>query len=500
MKRTWSAWMCLLLFLAACTLETPPSIKTIPSTRPLPATPIYTQPAPTATVKPSQNETVEVMPADIVIDYDAILGPGHRGYGTNGWWTDEDADRWRERYAGLHPQVVRLPALQMILEPQNDNSDPATIDWAGFHFDSPFLLPYGGGRHVTYSRWFEMLRDLDVTLLINTPYLAGWLSANGNRDPYSSFPPADVAEYGEFVRALLTYLVDQVHYPPDQIILEPVNEADLHCGADPAVSCFWENWSMDDLVAVVRVAHDQAASINPAIRIAGLATCCDATLISRFMDEYKGSDYLDVITYHRYGRGFDFTSAIARGQELQRYGKPVYLDEFGSIKYWSNGEEGALWHSFVMPQIWAAGINPVQFPISEYPGTHQGYDQLGLFADWNKNWTIKPAYWVYANFYRHIAGGDPISTENTTPNLVLASRRDQTSTEPALALWLTAIRSEEFTCRLQIDNFPADIVQVAIYDNLQGDQPVEKIHLAGRPLVFELRFPSSGSFSVVVQP
>jgi len=427
-----------------------------------------------ADTTPTTGANVEgAIPAAIRVDYQTVIGQSPTGYGTNGWWTDEDADLWHARYAELGPKVVRLPVLQMILEPANDNTDPQTVNWAAFRFERPF--PWFD-RHITYRHWFETLRDLEVTLMIHTPYMAGWLSANGKRDPFSSFPPKDVTEYGEFVRAVLTYLVDEVGYPPERLILEPVNEADLRCGADPAVPCFWENWQMDDLVAVVRVAYDEAKAIDSAIRIAGLATCCDTGLLPRFVDEYGGDEYLDIITYHRYGRGFDFESAIARGRELQTYGKPVYLNEFGSKKYWGKGVEGALWHSAVMPQVWAAGINPVQFPISEWPGMHQGYDQLGLFADWTDDWAIKPSYWVYVNFYNHLSGTEIVSATAPAGMSIIAGRRIEPET---LVVWVTNVTSEgEGETVLQIVNWPTSDATVTVYDNLVSSEPVDNIYLA----------------------
>ena len=497
-------WGSALLILIACrsgetfapSPTVTPTATSTPTLIPMPAASATLDPI----LSPTPASTAPATEADVIIDFEAVVGLSPTGYGTNGWWNDEDAELWRARYAELGPQVVRLPALQMILEPLNDNDDPGAINWAGFRFGDPFPLPIGGeGRRVTYRLWFETLRDLDITLLLHTPYLSGWLSANGNRDPFSSFPPTDVAEYGEFVRALLTYLVDEVGYPPQRIILEPVNEADLRCGADPAVPCFWQDWEMDDLFAVVRTAHEQAAAVDPAIRIAGLATCCDTNLLPRFMVEYKGDEYLDVITYHRYGRGFDFGSAIARGVELQAYGKPVYLDEFGSTKYWSNGLEGALWHSAVMPQIWAAGINPVQFSISEWPGMHQGYNQLGLFADWTGDWARKPAYWVYVNFYAHLNGAELVRATSSPDLFVLAGRHLETET---LAVWLTNVtlaRKEKLA--FQIDHWPTNHAILTAYDNLSGPQSIDTISVAvkGGQLLFDYAVPEHSSFSLVLQ-
>jgi hypothetical protein len=339
---------------------------------------------------------------------------------------------------------------------------------------------------------------LNITVMVYTPYLAGWLSANGDRGLMSSFPPKDVAEYGEFVRALLTFLVSEVKYPPERIILEPVNEADLPCGADPAVPCFWDKWQMSDLVSVVRTAHDQAASVHPAIRIAGLTTCCDAGLLPRFVKEYGGAQYLDIVTYHYYEGELDFAPALAQGRELQAYGKPVYLNEFGSKKYWSNGINGALWHSAVLPQAWAAGINPVQFPMSEWPVMHAGYDKLGLFSDWNEGWAIKPAYWVYVNFYTLFGGAEVLKVAAPVGSMAAAARRRQPD---VLSIWLTNMASATPKSSVfQIDNWPASTAVVMVYDNLAGPNPRDVFHLQATDgkLVFSYAL-VSGSYAFVVR-
>ena len=70
--------------------------------------------------------------ADILIDYGNVTSQSPPFYGVNGWWTDQDAQLWIDRYKELNVNIVRLPILQFILEPQNDNDNPDNINWENF--------------------------------------------------------------------------------------------------------------------------------------------------------------------------------------------------------------------------------------------------------------------------------------------------------------------------------------------------------------------------------
>ena len=436
--------------------------------------------------------------AGVRVAYQTVVGRSPAGYGTNGWWTDQDAEVWRARYRELAPVIVRLPAPQSMLEPQNDDSNPNHVNRQGFLFDRP--IPWFG-RTITFGRWLAALRDQDVTVMIHVPYLAGWLSANGDREIFSTYPPRDMAEYREYLLALLTFVVDEVGYPPERVILEPVNEPDLRCGQDANVPCFWENWKMDDLATVMRTADEAAAEVDPAIRIVGVSECCGTRLAETLVDQYDGRRFLDGFTYHRYVRGADFGDGLARGERLAALGRPVYLNEYGNTRYWSNGRPGALWHAAVLPQIWGDGIGPIQFTMSEFPGSHEGYDQLGLSADWRNGWERKPAYWVYVNFYRHFGGSELVSVQGAESLVLLAGRRVAGADAPSLAIWLTNVSPDRpETLRFQIPGFPTDHAQARVFDNLQGSEPVATLELAGAPLQFDFHLPAASSYSIVLRP
>ena len=479
--------LCIPVLVVACQ----PPATPLPATPPPSPTPSYGLPSPVPgpTVAPdtTSNHDAPVPEADIAANCAAPLTGGAVTYGTSGWWTDQDAELWRARYAELKPQVVRLLLVQALLEPANDDDDPTHIDAARFNFDKAVPLP--GGRTATYRSWFETLRDLDITVMLYEPYLAGWLSANGDAGLYSTYPPRSIAEYGEFIEATLRFMIDEVGYRPEKIILEPVNEPDLHCGQDPAVPCFWQNWTMDDLMAVLQAARDVAQTVDPAIRMVGPSICCDETLVHRLMQEYDGSKLFDGLTYHRYERGFDQEYALQVGRRLANWGLPVYLNEYGSPKYWSDGVEGALWHAAALAQFWPAGIAPLQFPMSEFPEMHQGYNRLGLFRDWEGGWEVKPAYGVYVAFFQHLGALTPVSTTTDLPFFVAAGCRRRTSA----AFWVVnAGATAQPDLVFRADGLSGAAFEITLHTILPPVDKPETLKVAGPPAIFTATIPATG--------
>lgn len=443
----------------------------------------------------SNLETGKFIEGLVRIDYRNIVGSPPALYGSNGWWTDQDEDIWRDRYHELGVRVIRLPLAQAGFEPHNDDDDPNHINPKGFLFNTP--IPWFD-RTITLRKWLEMLKSQQITVMITIPYLAGWLSANRDQGLNSTYPPNNLEEYREYLRALLQFAVNEIGIPPDKIILEPVNEPDLECGQDRAVTCFWQEWKMEDLVNVMRVAYDEAKKISPSIRLAGVSECCGTGLLDVLISQYDGLSYLDILSYHKYVNNFDFTDCISRGEHLKTYGKPVILNEYGNTKYWSNGISGALWHAAILPQIWKIGIQPLQFPISDFPGSHQGYNKLGLFYDWRANWTLKPAYWVYSNFYSHFGGNNIVSVDNTQPVSILVSR-DKDVGEHNLAIWLTNLDTrKQIKLHFVIDGFPDKAVEIHVINNLEGPTAIETIQITSPVLEFDFKIPSQSSFCILI--
>jgi hypothetical protein len=429
------------------------------------------------------------------INSQRIAGAAPVLYGSNSWWTDQDADIWRSRHKELGLNVLRVPTAQSLFEPINDDVDPNHINPQGFMFDFP--LPWSG-RTVTLRKWLEMLKGLDVTVMLNIPYLAGWLSTNGDQGLSSTYPPNDIAEYREYVRALLQFTVHQVGYPAEKVILEPVNEPDLACSPGEIVSCFWQNWSIQDLIIVLRTTYEEAKKVDPAIRVVGVSECCGTTIVDQLLAQFDGLSYLDGFTYHKYVNDFNFDQGINWGTHLASFGRPVYLNEFGNMQVWSNGISGALWHASILPQIWKAKINPLQFPISDFPGSHQGFNQLGLFNDWNDNWRIKPAYWVYTNFYQQFGGGELVFVEAPESLSIIASRK-LNGGKLRLAIWITNLSHTPVKgIKFSIEGFHEQTTFIQTLDNLKGSTPEETLQITGAPIEFYFDLPAESSYCILI--
>lgn len=439
----------------------------------------------------------EAIPS-LTLDLNAVSARPRLAYGTNIWWSDQDHQIWRERLAELRPLIVRVPILQSAIEPVNDNDDPNTTNPQGFLWDSAIDMP-GTGRTITYQKWFQaLLEQPDLKVLIYVPYLAPWLSVNEAfaDTPYAvaPFPPNDLDEYREFIEAMLRYLVDTLQFPAQRILVEAMNEPDLRCGADPVVPCFWENWSMTDIADVVRVTHEAIQAVDPRIELLGLAECCGTQLVRDLLDHYPEGDYLDGLTYHYYSpQDYDLQPVWDRANPLLSYGRDIYLDEYGSRQYLSEGQAGALWHSWALAELWNKGIAPLQFPISEWPLEGEPYSSMGLFKDWRGDWERKPSYWVYANFFEFVSKGEIVS--HTAPSqLDVVTSRQVLADQVRATFWVVnrqdrAMRNLSFA----VYGYPESEATLFIYDNLAGSTPISTTKVRGNPLVFEATLPAHSS-------
>ena len=191
---------------------------------------------------------------------------------------------------------------------------------------------------MSFTSTFLAMKEAGVTIQLNPVYLAGWLTANEippdfmgfPGQAFSRYPPNDLDEYQEYIYALLYYLVNTLEYPPERIMLDVINEPDLGCGADPVVPCFWDDFDMSDIVAVVQRSAAAIEAVDDRIRMVGLAECCGTSYVEQLMNNYQGAQYLSGLTYHRYVYSWDFGNAITRGNTLKSYGLPVTCNEYGN--------------------------------------------------------------------------------------------------------------------------------------------------------------------------
>jgi hypothetical protein len=254
---------------------------------------------------------------------------------------------------------------------------------------------------------------------------------------------------------------------------------------------------MRDLVDVVRAARRACDVVHPAIHVVGLSTCCDHTLVDQLMTEHEGTALLDGLTYHSYIRGFDQSEALEVGRHLSQWGLPIYINEYGSPKYWSNGAEGALWHASALARFWSEGIVPIQFAMSEFPGMHEGYNQLGLFADWEQGFELKPAYGVYASFARYMGDTVPVSSTTRLPLIVASGRGD----DGQAAIWVAnASQDDQLGATVRIEGYAADAASVTVYSPAIAADPIATLSAGGEPLSFACNVPAVSVRVFIVTP
>ena len=419
--------------------------------------------------KATEESSGSLAPNSVEIDFENVTGQTPSLYGSNGWWTDQDSKIWNQRYKTLGVNIIRVPTAQSLFEPVNDDADPEHINKNGFLFNQP--IPWQE-KTVTLGKWLKMLKKLDVTLMLYIPYLPAWNSTNGSEGLSSPYPPSSLEEYEEYVIALLQFVIRDVGFDPSKIILEPMNEPDLGCSQDAKVSCFWKDYHGQDILDVLNTSIHARDQVSPEIRIVGLTECCSTLITDTLVNDYKGLDLLDGFTYHKYISDRDYNEILEVGQHLLSYGKPVFLNEYGNTTIWSDGIEGALWSAELLPKIFSAGIQPLQFPISHFPGSHAGYENLGLFKDWRDNWEIKPAFWVYANFYTYF-GNAEILQQSSTAHSSIFSIRNVFDSKPVVGIWITTQdQTDPEPITLKFNNLPRENYQIIIFDNLAAEKPI----------------------------
>ncbi len=452
--------------------------------------------------------SAEQATAAVGVDYLNVIADPPDATGTNSFATDQDLRLWADRWQESGVEIIRIQLPQFFLEPVNDDADPNTITWSNFQFGTAIPIPPDFTRTITFASLFAAMRDAGVTIQINPVYLAGWLSSNPVPAPYMGFPgeafaryPAnDLDEYYEYIYAVLYYLVNTVGYPAERIMLDVINEPDLGCGADPAVPCFWDNWTMSDIVAVVQTSDAAIQAVDSRIRMVGVAECCGTSIARDLMDNYNGAQYLSGLTYHRYVSS-DFSSGISRGNTLASYGLPVYCNEYGSLSHYSDGVNGALWHAYALPLMWSNGISPLQFPFAENPYSSDPYNSMGLMFDWTTGWGRKPAYWVYANFNGNFPGKELVAVTPDAGLDALAARSTSAGGGAELSLWISNWSGSSLVNHaFSIDNYPASEAVVSVFDNLSSTSPVATVVASGSPLVFDYTIAASSSYTFAIAP
>lgn len=441
----------------------------------------------------------------ICADWEQTVGPGPTYYGVEYGWVDQDRDLFLERYRLLHANVVRVQVDQEYLEMVNDNDDPNA---SAIDFDVTMPLDVQRGKTLTYREMFSTLATefSDVHFHINVWLAARWNAAepNGYLGLGGAFPPLDYAEHREFVRELARWLVETCGIAPERLSFSFVNE--------PNLTSFFVGTQADlvQMAAETRAALDE---ISPQIQMMGLDEVHGTGWTDAFYPQ-RPDGCCDAWTFHAYERGIGplWNALQTRTEHLSGYG-PVWATEFADTNNGSpdaqmdfSTREAALGFAETAGRLWASGVDGIiHFRLADtYVDQLGGWAGHGLFADWRgtksngEPYAIYPSFWVFANLYGQLGGGQIISTTTSSDLVVVGARRDDVLPS-RLALWVTNSTDTAYTTTIQVTSFPTTTAQVAVLDNLSSNIPIETTVAEGTPLAFDVMIPECSSYTVVVK-
>jgi hypothetical protein len=426
-------------------------------------------------------------------------------------WVDQAADLYIERVDDLHINTLRVQITQEVFETVNDNNDP---NFSEIDFSLTIPLDFLGGTSLTYEQMFTGLiaANPNLHVQINVWLAARWNASdpNGYLGLGGAFPPLDYAEHQEFIRELARWLVDTCGIPANQLSFTFINEPNL----DP----FFQGDTADlvQMATVTRAALDQ---ISPDIQMGGLDEVHGLTETDLFYP-LRPEGCCDFWTFHVYEYGVSGVIAQLLGVagQLESYG-PAWVTEFADMNNGSpdaqmdfSTPEAALGFAEMIGHIWGRGLDGfIHFRLSDtYAGLPPEPAQWaghGLFADSQgthadgQPYAIFPVYYVFANLFRELGGGEIVGI-NGADTLPIVAARHANSDEPRLALWITNPTGSSHTYPLEFINFPVGTngTQISIFDNLESDQPFAFEYINGDPVNYTLTIPAESSYLLVLTP
>jgi len=442
--------------------------------------------------------------AEIHVDWQDCQGAGPTYYGVEYGWIDQDTDLFLERYRLLGANTLRVQVDHEYLEMTNDNDDPneSSID-----FDVTFPLDVQNGKTLTYRGMFTALAAEfpDMHFHINVWLAARWNASdpNGYLGLGGAFPPLDYAEHREFIRELAGWLVGTCGIAPDHLSFSFVNE--------PNLRAFFVG-TQDDLAQMATETRAALDEVSPQIQMMGL----DEVHGTNWTDDFyarRPNRCCDAWTFHAYKQGVDslWNALQTRVSHLSHYG-PVWVTEFADVANGSPNAQmdfstrsAAVGFAEVAGRLWSSGVDGIiHFRLSDtYVDQLGGWAGHGLFADWRgtkshgEPYSIYPAFWVFANLYNELGGGQIIST-TTTSNLVVVGVRRNDVPQSRMALWVTNPSTTRDNTTIQLDGFPTSVAQIEILDNLEGSSPIETRIAEGKPLIFDVVIPPQSSYTIIV--
>lgn len=222
--------------------------------------------------------------------------------------SENTRDLWNELRAGA---IDDAQWRCMRYSTVNDNNDPFSINWAGFHFSElddwieTVILP---ARAIAAANGDTLQVNLNYTAF--TGQICNGLPYNHN----------NAEEYAEFIQAAFLHMQDKYGFVPDfvEVILEPDNTA------------YWRGKQIGEAI-VATAARLESNGFSP--RFIAPSNTNMARAITYFDDMMKVpgvSDRLAEFSYHRYG-GVNTTNLTAIGSRAQQYNvRTAMLEKIGA--------------------------------------------------------------------------------------------------------------------------------------------------------------------------
>jgi len=329
----------------------------------------------------------------------------------------EDRELIRRRIRAMRIRKMRMGTVAIAFEPENDNDDPAVIDWNGFRFEDDAVNDrmYSLYRHLDVCEEF----GISVTIAFWPVHVRSWLGLPNGRNWGGA--PNSLEEAAENISALLQHLKNRrqytclreliLHNEPNHDFFNGSGAIDFDYFADycQTVHKRLEKDGLRDGIALV--GSDDGFSLpwfrDTQRRLDRLVDKYDSHMyrfdadtasvgrLARLLTAARASIVRKPFFYGEFGTGH--TSGPNRVTDLDTFERGLFL-AVHAVNSLKAGASGACY--WVLHDMYYKRKNP--------KALNGGLMGMGLWAYKDKNWTVRPSYHAYALLTRYTVPGSRV--------------------------------------------------------------------------------------------